>query len=131
MLTLALIFALHGAPTGPAAKLVGIWLDHGSPYMELRLDGSGRIGQLENTWTVEKDQLHVVQKESGDAFDLPFTLEAGNKKLKLIVQGTTVELERSKQRPAAKAPPPPKPPSQLAAEAADAGVPGKKKARGK
>src|SRR4051812_8227911 len=114
VLALALVFG--AAPTGPATKLVAIWLDHGSPYMELRPDGSGRIGALENNWSVEKDQLRVVQKESGDTFDLPWSLEAGGKQLKLIVQGTTVLLERSPKKPAAKAPPPPKPPSALEAK---------------
>ncbi len=123
-LTSALV--LSAAPTGPATKLVAIWLDHGSPYMELRPDGSGRIGINENNWTVEKDQIHIVTRETQDTFDLPFTLIDGGKKLQLVVQGTTVELERSKQKPAAKAPPPPKPPSQLDAPP-DAGTPAKKK----
>ncbi|MBK7858100.1 MAG: hypothetical protein IPJ65_05650 [Archangiaceae bacterium] len=115
-------------PTGTAKGLVAIWLDHGSPYMELRPDGSGRIGAIENSWSAEKDVLHIVQKESGDAFDLPFGLESGGKHLKLDVQGTPVVLERSKQKPAARAPPPPKPPSALE-DRADAGTPKKKKGK--
>lgn len=127
----ALAFAVvsSAAPTGPATKLVAIWLDHGSPYMELRSDGSGRIGLNENTWSVEKDQLRVVNRESGDTYDLPWKLIEGGKKLELIVNGTTVTLERSKQKPAAKAPPPPKLPSQIdAKDEPDAGV---KKKKGK
>jgi hypothetical protein len=133
MLALALAVALGVAPTGTATKLVAIWLDHGSPYMELRPDGSGRIGALENNWSAdEKDKIHVVNKDSGDAYDIPYTLEDGGKKLKLIVQSTQVELERSKQKPAAKAPPPPKKPSELAEGAADAGTKTpKKKGKGK
>ena len=129
MLASALALAVSIAPGGPALKLVAIWLDHGSPYMELRPDGSGRIGALENTWSADKDQIHVVQKESGDTFDIPFSLETGGKQLKLIVQGTTVMLEKSKQKPAAKAPPPPKPPSALDKDAPDAGTPKKKKGK--
>jgi hypothetical protein len=133
MLALALATALSVAPTGAAAKLVAIWLDHGSPYMELRPYGSGRIGALENAWSAEeKGQIHVVNKDSGDTYDIPYTLEDGGRKLKLIVQSTQVELERSKQRPAAKAPPPPKKPSELAAEeSADAGTKLAKKKKGK
>jgi hypothetical protein len=132
MLALALATALAAAPTGAATKLVAIWMDHGSPYMELRHDGSGRIGALENNWSAEeKDKIHVVNKDSGDAFDIPYTLEDAGKKLKLIVQNTQVTLERSKQKPAAKAPPPPKKPSELAEDAADAGTKTKKKGKGK
>jgi hypothetical protein len=134
MLALALATALSAAPTGPAAKLVAIWLDHGSPYMELRPDGSGRIGALENKWSAEeKGKMHVINNDSGEQYDIPYELEDGGKKLKLIVQNTQVELERSKQKPAAKAPPPPKKPSELAADAADAGTktPTKKKGKGK
>jgi hypothetical protein len=127
----AAVLLLLAAPTGPATKLIAIWMDHGAPYMELRPDGSGRIGALENTWTVDKDQLHVVQKDSGDAFDIPFTLQENGKQLKLLVQGTTVLLERSKKNPAATAPPPPKPPSALdAKDPPDAGS-AKKKKKGK
>jgi hypothetical protein len=128
----ALAFAVvfSAAPTGPAKKLVAIWLDHGSPYMELRPDGSGRVGLDETTWTVEKDQLRVVKRESGDSYDLPWRLIEGGKKLELIVSGTTVILERSKQKPAAKAPPPPKLPSQIdAKDEPDAGTPRKKKGK--
>jgi hypothetical protein len=128
MLALVFATALSAAPTGPATKLVAIWLDHGSPYMELRPDGSGRIGALEDNWSAEeKDKIHVVNKDSGDTFDIPYTLVDGGKKLKLIVQSTQVELERSKQKPAAKAPPPPKKPSELLADEADAGTKDKKK----
>lgn len=130
MRALALVIALSAAPTGPATKLVAIWLDHGSPYMELRPDGSGRIGLNQNTWSADKETLNVVEKESGNTFDLPYTLESGGKTLKLIVNGTTVTLEKSKQKPAAKAPPPPKLPSQLAAgDEPDAGTPKKKKGK--
>ena len=118
------------APTGPATRLVAIWLDHGSPYMELRPDGSGRIGLNENTWSVEADQLKVQTRETQETFDLPYKLIEGGKKLELIVNGTTVTLERSKQKPAAKPPPPPKPPSQLdAKETPDAGAAKKKKGK--
>lgn len=130
MLALALTLSLAAAPTGEAKKLVGIWMDHGSPYAELRPDGSGRIGPPENNWSVEGANLHVVLKESGDSFDIPFTLEKGGKELKLIVQGTTVLLEKSKQKPLAKAPPPPKTPSQIeAGDSADAGTKTKKKGK--
>lgn len=118
------------APTGPATKLVAIWLDHGSPYLELRPDGSGRIGAMENSWWFEKEQLHIVQKESGEIFELPCVLKSGGKQLELIVQGTTVVLERSAKKPAAKPPPPPKPPSAIDAEdTADAGTPKQKKGK--
>jgi hypothetical protein len=133
MWALAVGLLLAAAPTGPATKLVAIWLDHGAAYMELRPDGSGRIGALENTWSVDKDQLHIVQKESGDAFDIPFTLLEGGKQqqLKLLVQGSTVMLERSKKAPAATAPPPPKPLSAVdPKDEPDAGIP-KKKAKKK
>src|SRR4051794_30588344 len=122
-LVFALLLGL--TPSGAATKVIAIWLDRGSPYMELRPDGSGRIGAIENNWSAEKGQLHIVQKESGDAFDIPYTIENGGKTLKIMVQGLPVELERSKQKPAAKAPPPPKTPSQLA-DTADAGTKDKK-----
>ena len=125
---LALALWVAGAPSGPGTRLVAIWLDHGSPYMELRPDGTGRIGALENTWSADRDKLHITQKESGDSFDLPYTLEGGGK-LKLVIQGLQVELEKSKQKPAAHPPPPPKPPSQLQSDAADAGVAKKKKGK--
>ncbi|MBL8954145.1 MAG: hypothetical protein JNK82_25435 [Myxococcaceae bacterium] len=130
MRALAIAVVLLAAPTGPATKLVAIWLDRGSPYMELRPDGSGRIGFNENTWSADKETLHVVQKESGETFDLPYAIEGGGKTLKLIVNGTTVMLEKSKQKPAAKAPPPPKTPSQIeAGDAPDAGTAKKKKGK--
>ncbi len=130
MRALAFAVLVLAAPTGPATKLVAIWLDRGSPYMELRPDGSGRIGLNENTWSADKETLHVSEKESGNTFDLPYTLEGGGKTLKLIVNGTTVALERSKQKPAAKAPPPPKKPSEIAAgNEPDAGTPKKKKGK--
>jgi hypothetical protein len=132
MLALALATALSAAPPPPGgdvAKLIAIWLDRGSPYMELRPDGSGRIGAVESTWTAEeKGKIHVTQKESGDQYDLQYAFEDGGKKLRLFVQSQVVELERSKQKPAAKAPPPPKKPSELEAEkdGPDAGTPKKK-----
>lgn len=127
---LMLVAVMSAAPTGQATKLVAIWMDHGSPYMELRPDGSGRIGLNENTWVVEKDLLRVTNKESGESFDLPWALEDGGKKLKLTINGTAVVLEKSKQKPAAKAPPPPKLPSQLdAKDTPDAGSPKKKKGK--
>jgi len=130
MKALAIAMVLTATPTGPATKLVAIWLDRGSPYMELRPDGSGRIGLNENTWSAEKNTLHVTEKESGNTFELPYTVKGGGKTLELIVNGTTVTLEKSKQKPAAKAPPPPKTPSQIAAgDEADAGTPKKKKGK--
>jgi hypothetical protein len=130
MLALVLATALSlgpTPPTGEATKLVGVWLDRGSPYMELRPDGSGRIGAVESIWTAEeKGKIHVTQKETNDQYDLPYTFSDGGKKLRLEVQTQVVELERSKQKPAAKAPPPPKKPSELLADEADGGTPKKK-----
>src|SRR3954470_17233801 len=98
MLALALATAFGVAPplpTGDAAKLIAVWLDRGSPYMELRPDGSGRIGAVESTWTAEeKGKIHVTQKETGDQYDLPYAFEDGAKKLRINVQSQVVELER-------------------------------------
>ena len=127
---LAFAVVLSVAPEGPAKQLVGIWLDHGSPYMELRPDGSGRIGLHENTWTVERELLRAVVRESGETYELPWKLLQGGKQLELIVSGTTVTLDRSRQKPGATAPPPPRPPSQLdLKDAPDAGFTKKKKGK--
>jgi hypothetical protein len=133
MVAFALCVLVNVAPTGAATKLVAIWTDHGSPYMELRPDGSGRIGALQNTWSADKDVLHVAQKDDGTTYDITFTLLEGGKKLRLMVQNQPVDLDRSKQKPAAKAPPPPKPPSQIEnPDSADAGTKTpKKKAKAK
>jgi hypothetical protein len=126
-LVLAAVFAV--APTGAQKQLVAIWLDRGSPYMELRADGSGRVGMSEAQWTADKELIHVVPKE-GDPYELQYTLESGGKNLKLLVSGLPVVLERSKKAPAAKAPPPPKPPSEIdKKDEPDAGTPKKKKGK--
>jgi hypothetical protein len=74
LLQFALIATIAAAPATPTgAKLVGKWMDGEVAFLELRPDGTGKVGEQDVKWTTDGQALALVAKE-GEARKVTYRL---------------------------------------------------------
>jgi hypothetical protein len=90
--------AAPAKPTGVAKLLVGAWYQGDTQYLELREDGTGRLGVLELQWTVDvPGTIHLVFKEEGNEKDFEYAPQKKNTLL-LKVDHRELELKKGKAK---------------------------------
>lgn len=108
--TLFAAVLLTAGPVKPSAegkKLIGAWYDGDTQYVDLKADGTGRLGMQTIQWSVEtKGALHVISPEDGTEKDLPYELLKGTTlRFKSAANGD-LDLTRKKAKKELKAPKP-------------------------
>lgn len=109
LLAILLLAAAPLKTTGPGKVLVGAWYQDGTQYLDLRDDGTGRLGMLEMTWKVETaGTLNLVFKEDGSEKNLTYkfakntlTMEVMNREV-VMTKGKPKELPKAEKADAKK-----------------------------